>query len=523
MKLKLILFNVSIIIFIVLLIYLYIYINYKYEGFQSDIYGLNINELKGKSREEIAKIMKSKGLNYDIQSGNVYNDNDTSCIFGTEAERARESCSRFKIDFDPVKNEAAIKKISTDSVPVLDDTINANALEDASSISKLTPTLSDIEKDGSSEDKAILSTLIPKNNLRRSFARDNRGNPSPLPELRDGYYWVNFGTETNKINRYIYCIMDRSYYGGGWMIAMRGVRGSRTFGFTSSYWTNNNTYKNNKGDIDNAINTGNIRNELAISSIGNTIFTNFGGLWEYRGANGWAFEPLNQGGIDKFDAKFDTFNIYPAREWMAIFYFRSPLTGEIYKGGDQLIGEGNGLFLSNRDAKGWIWYEKNVNIRVNNVLTAISPLQLFQHLDNPSGSIRRKVDLRANYGVGNAKQLQKFGNKPAGYERYQLWSSQHGYNFYGINYDEPEFAESWWWRGSSTRWGFAWNENWNYADNTWSNDVYNGIGLRHPGITYWWNRKTQGTPGWSCGDFIYCCQDANGVVNQSIAFEWYVR
>ena len=47
-----------------------------------------------------------------------------------------------------------------------------------------------------------------------------------VPDYKDSYYWINLpfvGT------RYIYCIMDKNYFGGGWMLAMRSVENSKTF------------------------------------------------------------------------------------------------------------------------------------------------------------------------------------------------------------------------------------------------------------------------------------------------------
>lgn len=425
MKLKIILFNLSIIIFLICLIYLYIYVNYKYEGFDDIKVGPN----------------GEKGPQYG----------DPGEVFRPEGARTN---------------------------PITEKTTDSNALNETDAITKIKPTLFELDKDGATPETAISSRVIPYINVARA------SNNKPL--LNDGYYWIDIPVP-GVGKRYIYCIMDRSYYGGGWMLAMRAVRGSTTFGYNSHHWTTASTLNNTEAQIKNA----SAGADVSRSSIGNAIFNNYEG---------------NQGAIDRFDAKFDTFNNYPANEWMAVFYFRN-WAGIEYKGGDTLSGGG----LDSSRAKGWIWRETNLYLD-NAVRT---PLEIFQI--RSSGRYQRHnsmIDLRGNYGVANAKQLAKFGTRPPGMP--QLWSSQHGYNFYGINYDAWEFAESWggWWRrGSSTRWGFAWNENWNYATDNYSNDVYNGIGLRYPG---------GGRPGYSAGDFIWCCQDGVGV-NTSIAFEWYVR
>jgi len=60
---------------------------------------------------------------------------------------------------------------------------------------------------------------------------------SNYPSSTDGVYWIDLPTVGPT---QIYCIMNSSYYGGGWMLAMKATRGT-TFNFTSSYWETNNT------------------------------------------------------------------------------------------------------------------------------------------------------------------------------------------------------------------------------------------------------------------------------------------
>lgn len=295
-----------------------------------------------------------------------------------------------------------------------------------------------------------------------------------------GVVIIRFRENISMGKKYLYCLMDKNYFGGGWMLAMRAVRGSRTFGYNSEHWTTASTLNNTVEKIKEV--STNV--DLNISSIGDAIFNDY---------------ENNTSEINRYDAKFDIFNQYKTNEWMAIFYFKNK-NGVILKGGDSISG-------GNRTAKGWIWRETNL-IEADNIER--TPLQLFRKrskLDRHASLI----DLRGNYGVKNAKELEKF--KPV-LNMPQLWSSQHGYNFYGINYDVPEYYEARMdRRGASTRWGFTWNENWEYSNNNDSNDVYGGIGLLYPGV---------GQSGYSAGDFIYCCNDSQGA-NSSIAFEWYVR
>jgi hypothetical protein len=294
-----------------------------------------------------------------------------------------------------------------------------------------------------------------------------------------GVVIIRFKERASMGKKYTYCLMDKNYFGGGWMLAMRAVRGSRTFGYNSEHWTSATTLN----DTIEKIREVSFDADLNVSSIGNAIFNDYNG---------------NNTAINRYDAKFDIFNRYKANEWMAVFYFKNDY-GVVLKGGDLISG-------GNQTAKGWIWRETNL-IEADKMER--TPLQLFQKRNRMDRNYSL-IDLRGNYGVNNVKNLDKFkpvSNMP------QLWSSQHGYNFYGINYDVPEWYEYANARGASTRWGFAWNENWDYANNNLTNDVYGGIGLRFPGA---------GQPGYSAGDFIYCCQDSKGA-NSSIAFEWYVR
>ena len=83
----------------------------------------------------------------------------------------------------------------------------------------------------------------------------------------DGTYWIDV---PNAGPRQIYCLLNSSWNGGGWMMVMKATRGS-TFQWESSYWTSNNT--------------------------------------------------LNEGAhhTSDGDAKFQTFNNYPGRDVLAVW------------------------------------------------------------------------------------------------------------------------------------------------------------------------------------------------------------
>lgn len=57
------------------------------------------------------------------------------------------------------------------------------------------------------------------------------------PDSPDGVYWINLPTVGPT---QIYCIMNSTYDGGGWMMAMKATRGT-TFNYDANYWTTANT------------------------------------------------------------------------------------------------------------------------------------------------------------------------------------------------------------------------------------------------------------------------------------------
>jgi hypothetical protein len=116
----------------------------------------------------------------------------------------------------------------------------------------LVPTAPPLVYDGSTSAKAAPSAKY----IQQNFA-----------QYTDGVYWINLPTVGPT---QILCLMQAVWAGGGWMMAMKGTRGS-TFQYGSSYWTTINTL--------------------------NPSDTN-----------------RNDG-----DSKFHTFNYFPATDWMAIF------------------------------------------------------------------------------------------------------------------------------------------------------------------------------------------------------------
>jgi len=74
------------------------------------------------------------------------------------------------------------------------------------------------------------------------------------PNSSDGVYWINLPTVGAT---QIYCVMNRAWDGGGWMMAMKATR-ANTFEFSSNYWTATNTLnptQTNQNDGDAKFNT----------------------------------------------------------------------------------------------------------------------------------------------------------------------------------------------------------------------------------------------------------------------------
>ena len=149
------------------------------------------------------------------------------------------------------------------------------------------------------------------------------------------------------------------------------------------------------------------------------------------------------------DAKYDVFNYYSASNWLAIF-------PDLGNGGDVSGGYG-----------GWTWLQSN-----------------------PWGSTTLVTAMNNGQWTGT--------NSPTGLTKYNgsYWSSQGGFQFYGVNYTGNG--------GYRVRWGWAWN---NEGDQG-SNDVSGGIGMDQR--------------SYSAGDVINCCQ-VNSGVNRSMRFMWFVK
>ena len=308
------------------------------------------------------------------------------------------------------------------------------------------------------------------------------------PKYIDGYYWINI---QNVGTKYIYCIMDKSFKGGGWMLAMRSVYGSQTFSYDSEHFTTASTLNEDSVYISkNVINNINAE-DFKISSIGNKIFD-------------YDLDP------NIYDAKFETFNKSLAAEWMAIFYVKDN-EGNIIKGGD----------IKNNN-RGYVWYETNVKIEdtYNKIKRIVSPKDLFIFLDKSNRKINKNYAQNMGGKFTNTNTTRPFQSKNL------LFSSQPilegNTNFYGLNYNSGRPI-------TKVRWGFTFNDS---ADNT--NDVCSGIGTSYTGETETGTKRGNSIKkikGYSAGNFevkadnyaSFLDRPVEELRNTSYAVEWYVR
>ena len=348
-------------------------------------------------------------------------------------------------------------------VAVLNDTSNIVASETAIEIE-------DILFNGYSQDRPLKDaffgfTIIDYTPTNSIFK----------PVYPDGYYWINIQDRGSKL---IYCIMDKAYNGGGWMLAMRSLQGSTNFTYDSEHFKNATTFNDSSQYIsDNIINGLNLReDDYRISSIGDQIYDN----------------TSNLNICNKFDAKFDTFNYTKAYEWMAIFYVKD-------RDGVKKIG---GDIPNNN--RGWVWIEPYVKISSNNKNKLVSPLKFFNYLER--NNIQRKlVDV---YNKKYAQNLTKFTNNTN--RRTPLSNiiftsqpmSEGNTSFYGMNYSNST-------RVTRMRWGFNFNDS-----NDDSNDAYGGIGGHD---------KSSGNFERNDTNARFSDRPVQELRNKSYAVEWYVR
>ena len=353
----------------------------------------------------------------------------------------------------------------------------------------------------------------------------------------NGVYWINLPTVGPT---QIYCIMDSLVDGGGWMMALKsnvastGFTSSSTLSYPSSF-TNSDvylgsislpanfvagtvtvtlrayggktyantmesgTYVNDSsgnriitayvGDRANYSSSFDITDTVTVTLAasqfpmtvrcwvwyggwyvnGVTAITTFTGsgsggsstTFPYSSSHWTSVTTLNPANTNRAagDAKFNTMNYFPCKDMLALW----PDIPYNYNG-----GTGGSLSLSTYN--NWCWMKNNYNTGARQTL-----INYFSTASNVS-----------------------FGTA-IGVERGTAFSSQGGNTFYGVNFTQNTGGNV-----CNVRWGFAWNNEYDW----YSNDVSGGIGMN--------------VNSYSAGDWNGCCAVQAGI-NRAARVEIYVR
>ncbi len=405
--------------------------------------------------------------------------------------------------------------LADDTSDVIVDSTNIDSVSNQTVASEYTPKPEEIINNGFSQKTPLVSVdyaYVLEKHYKNTIGTTYK------PNYTDGYYWINI---KNAGSKYIYCIMDKDYAGGGWMLALRSVYGSKNFSYDSDHFKFSTTLNDDPSYITKIIKDLDEK-DFKISSIGNKIYSTDGSI-----------KP------DEYDAKFDTFNHSDANEWMAIFYLKD--TNDKTR---TIIG---GDIKAPNNKRGWIW--KETNVKNTNIIDGvkkeepISALKLFNILDKNGGDIINNNptnirDLTIKYHPEG--QAQNMGGKflidRKDNKKNQIFSSQEKIDkksFYGMNYDRGHPY-------SKVRWGFNFND---ANDNT--NDAFSGIGTSVvTGLEFQNNKPPINEKGYSAGNFEMTYDYNTGTRNEpsknkfkdrpydskinelyfkSYAVEWYVR
>ena len=355
---------------------------------------------------------------------------------------------------------------------------------------------------------------------------------------KNGVYWINL-PEIGPTR--IYCIMDSSIDGGGWMMAMKSgkslalpsVLSSNTFSYGS--FTNNDVFLGNIG-LPSGYSSQTVSVKLRIYGQKTFSYNGMNGQCYVNDVNGNTIIASYVGdranGSDSYDIS-DTViltlnpNQFPltvrAWVWYLGWYFYSMTANiTISTSNDETLFNynsdywtttntlnSNDLTRDNQDAK-----FHTMNYFKAKDMLALWPDIPYNYNGGSGGNLSLPLYnnwcwLKNNFDSGTRRTLiNLFGNvnnmslgEPRGAERGTAFSSQPGNAFYGINFTS--------FPNMKVRWGFAWNNegDWN------SNDVTGGIGM----YSSWGSLKSL-----SAGDQIGCCQDQIGI-NRTARVEMYIR
>lgn len=362
----------------------------------------------------------------------------------------------------------------------------------------------------------------------------------------NGVYWINLPTVGPT---QIYCIMDSTIDGGGWMMAMKASATVASLTAVTTITENTATTQTSRfmgsiplpaGFVDGS--------SIAVSMYGNrgpgygyieggsyiqdtTDTTRFiqlvygnNGTSGYVTITGTATTPLT---ASMFPLKAYKYSAYPG--W---YVYDMTLTVTItYKNSTAPVSAGTTF---NYDSSYWTNNTTTLNTANTNRdagdakfntmnyfpskdMLALWPDIPHNYASGTGGSLslpgyNNWCWMKNNYNSGTKQTLVSYFSTAnnvsfgaaKGVERGTAFSSQAGIGFYGINFTSFYTAR--------VRWGFAWNNEGDWG----SNDATGGIGLAN--IAY----NPSGPSNLSAGEFSFCCLDQTGI-NRSARVEMYIR
>jgi hypothetical protein len=299
--------------------------------------------------------------------------------------------------------------------------MNTESIDNLIPIIKKDPTTIKPVRDGSAPNLALISAkhLLFINSYTNV-------DDSSSKNLGNGYYWINVPVVGPK---YIFCISNPDFFGGGWMLAMRSFMNSKTFNYASKHWTCNSTLNASSAEIKQLLPTllgtrdrtitplqqfdaedinNNYKNKFEISSVGNNLYMDN------------VYVPSARD-INNFDCKLDTYNYFRTREIMIVFYIadveKLPQLSVFCDG-------------EKPNKIGWVWTATIDPINYNNAINTIQPtlLELFQYLDTSDVQ-----NLRASTNA--VMEFAKFkGTQSASPVWFSTMPDKNGKAFYGFNY-----------------------------------------------------------------------------------------
>lgn len=280
----------------------------------------------------------------------------------------------------------------------------------------------------------------------------------------NGLYWIK--NPVTGIAKQVYCIMDSTCYGGGWMLAMKGSNNSGIFTYSGSQ------------DIQNGTNTNKSLNQT------------------YNIINHWETNTVvNENDLDYNsgkDAKYDIFNYFKVSQCLAIF-------------------DKNDTGIENLQNYGWTWYEKNFynkNLSLKDFF-ATSRAQFTYYSSGDYDFVKgynSRTTADKHYDEKYISRIRQ--NNKIAFDEYiikpsysnKIWSRQEEFQAFGFN-----IVPLGW--NHKVRWGGTFNENHGGVPD--SNDVSGGIGVS--------------AFNWNAGNTPTCCESSPGVPRKQMGFKWFIR